>query len=46
MRAVGYRKSLPVDDAEALFDFETAKPEPEWWEGVTRRVAAGVLGGA
>jgi NADPH2:quinone reductase len=28
MRAVGYRKSLPVDDAEALFDFETAKPEP------------------
>ena len=28
MRAVGYRKSLPVDDAEALFDFEAAKPEP------------------
>ena len=28
MRAVGYRKSLPVDDTEALFDFETAKPEP------------------
>ncbi len=28
MRAVGYRKSLPVNDAEALFDFETAKPEP------------------
>ena len=28
MRAVGYRKSLPIDDAEALFDFETAKPEP------------------
>ena len=28
MRAVGYRKSLPVDDPEALFDFETAKPAP------------------
>ena len=28
MKAVGYRKSLPIDDAEALFDFETAKPEP------------------
>src|SRR5579863_4720630 len=28
MRAVGYKKSLPVDDPEALFDFETAKPEP------------------
>ena len=27
MKAVGYKKSLPVDAAEALFDFETAKPE-------------------
>src|SRR6202042_94740 len=29
MKAVGYRKSLSVEDAEALFDFETAKPEPK-----------------
>ena len=29
MKAVGYKKSLPLDDAEALFDFETAKPEPK-----------------
>jgi zinc-binding alcohol dehydrogenase family protein len=28
MKAVGYKKSLPVDAAEALIDFETAKPEP------------------
>src|SRR5712675_351041 len=28
MKAVGYKKSLPVDDANALIDFETAKPEP------------------
>ena len=28
MKAVGYKKSLPVDDANALVDFETAKPEP------------------
>ncbi len=28
MKAVGYKKSLPIDDAEALIDFETAKPEP------------------
>ena len=28
MKAVGYRKSLPIDAAEALFDFEAAKPEP------------------
>ncbi len=28
MKAVGYKKSLPVDDADALIDFETAKPEP------------------
>jgi zinc-binding alcohol dehydrogenase family protein len=27
MKAVGYKKSLPVDAAEALIDFETAKPE-------------------
>jgi zinc-binding alcohol dehydrogenase family protein len=27
MKAVGYRKSLPVDEAEALFDFETERPE-------------------
>jgi NADPH2:quinone reductase len=28
MRAVGYRKSLPIEDNEALLDFETARPEP------------------
>ena len=28
MQAVGYRKSLPIDAAEALIDFETKKPEP------------------
>jgi len=29
MKAVGYKKSLPVDAAEALIDFEAAKPEPK-----------------
>src|SRR6202012_4085353 len=29
MKAVGYKKSLPIDAAEALLDFETAKPEPK-----------------
>jgi zinc-binding alcohol dehydrogenase family protein len=29
MKAVGYKKSLPVDDADSLVDFETAKPEPK-----------------
>ena len=28
MKAVGYKKSLPIEAAEALIDFETAKPEP------------------
>lgn len=28
MKAVGYRKSLPVDAPDALIDFETDKPEP------------------
>src|SRR5580698_6369253 len=28
MKAVGYRKSLPIDAADALLDFEAAKPEP------------------
>ena len=28
MKAVGYKKSLPVEDADSLIDFETAKPEP------------------
>src|SRR5882757_5989772 len=27
MKAVGYRKSLPIEDKDALIDFETAKPE-------------------
>jgi hypothetical protein len=26
MKAVGYKKSLPIDAADALIDFETAKP--------------------
>ncbi|WP_213772798.1 zinc-binding alcohol dehydrogenase family protein [Bradyrhizobium sp. dw_78] len=28
MKAVGYKKSLPIEDPEALIDFETSKPEP------------------
>src|ERR1700756_1526118 len=28
MKAVGYKKSLPIDDANSLIDFETPKPEP------------------
>jgi NADPH2:quinone reductase len=29
MKAVGYQKSLPVEDANSLLDFEAAKPEPK-----------------
>src|SRR5260221_2121287 len=29
MKAVGYKKSLPVDDADSRIDFETAKPKPK-----------------
>ena len=29
MKAVGYQKSLPIEAAEALIDFEAAKPEPK-----------------
>src|SRR6202011_3829611 len=29
MKAVGYKKSLAIDAADALIDFETAKPEPK-----------------
>lgn len=29
MKAVGYRKSLPIDDPQSLFDFEAEKPEPK-----------------
>src|SRR6266576_2868634 len=29
MKAVGYRKSLPVEATDSLIDFETAKPEPK-----------------
>jgi NADPH2:quinone reductase len=29
MKAVGYRKSLPVEDKDALIDVEAAKPEPK-----------------
>src|SRR5438445_8200220 len=28
MKAVGYRKSLPIEAQDALIDFEAAKPEP------------------
>src|ERR1700742_2153598 len=28
MKAVGYKKSLPIDNPEALIDFDAAKPEP------------------
>src|ERR1700748_909853 len=28
MKAVGYRKSLPIEDKDALIDFEAARPEP------------------
>jgi zinc-binding alcohol dehydrogenase family protein len=28
MKAIGYKKSLPIEAPEALIDFETAKPEP------------------
>jgi NADPH:quinone reductase-like Zn-dependent oxidoreductase len=28
MKAVGYMKSLPIDAADALIDFEAPKPEP------------------
>lgn len=29
MKAVGYRKSLPIMESEALIDFEAPKPEPK-----------------
>src|SRR5216684_2488331 len=29
MKAVGYKKSLPIEAADALIDFETAKPQPK-----------------
>ncbi|QWG25505.1 zinc-binding alcohol dehydrogenase family protein [Bradyrhizobium sediminis] len=29
MKAVGYQKSLPIEDPSSLIDFETAKPEPK-----------------
>jgi len=29
MKAVGYQKSLPIEDKDALIDFEAAKPEPK-----------------
>src|SRR5437588_5725723 len=28
MKAIGYKKSLPIEDTDSLIDFETAKPEP------------------
>jgi alkanesulfonate monooxygenase SsuD/methylene tetrahydromethanopterin reductase-like flavin-dependent oxidoreductase (luciferase family) len=38
--------AAPYPAAGATWWIETAKPEPHWWEGVTARVRAGVLGGA
>ena len=29
MKAIGYKKSLPIEDADSLIEFETAKPEPK-----------------
>jgi len=29
MKAIGYKKSLPIAEAEALIDFEAPKPEPK-----------------
>jgi NADPH2:quinone reductase len=29
MKAIGYKKSLPIAEAEALIDFDAAKPEPK-----------------
>lgn len=29
MKAVGYKKSLPIEDQDALIDFDTTKPEPK-----------------
>src|SRR3979490_3130067 len=29
MKAVGYKKSLPIEDADSLIDFETAKLDPK-----------------
>jgi zinc-binding alcohol dehydrogenase family protein len=29
MKAVGYKKPLPIDDQDSLIDFETTKPEPK-----------------
>ena len=37
--------AAPYQEAGATWWIETAKPEPGWWEGVTQRVAAGVLSG-
>jgi alkanesulfonate monooxygenase SsuD/methylene tetrahydromethanopterin reductase-like flavin-dependent oxidoreductase (luciferase family) len=38
--------AAPYQAAGATWWIETAKPEPRWWEGITARVGAGVLGGA
>src|SRR3954454_293907 len=29
MKAVGYKKSLPIEHADSLLDFEAARPEPK-----------------
>jgi len=38
--------AAPYQAAGATWWIETAKPEPRWWEGVTARVRAGVVGRA
>ena len=29
MKAIGFKKSLPIDESQSLFEFETKKPEPK-----------------
>jgi len=40
MKAVGYKKSLPIEAADALIDFKAAKPEPR---GCDIRVAVSAI---
>jgi hypothetical protein len=41
MKAIGYRKSLPIEAPDALIDFETAKPEPKGRDIPQARRSAG-----
>src|SRR5258705_156320 len=44
MKAVGYRKSLPIEAADSLIDFETAKPEPKSVDPRTLLITGGAGG--